>query len=300
MKLPLAALVSASLLSAAAFAAAPQPTPLWPDKVPGFVGANGPEADLSKPTDNLIAGRPLIRLGNVAVPTLTVYSPDPAKNTGAAIVVCPGGGYNILALDLEGTEVCEWLNSIGVTGVLLKYRVPVPRDTPPPFAPLQDAQRALSLVRSQAKELGIDPTRIGVLGFSAGGHLSALLSNQHAERAYPAVDAVDQASCKPDFVVLVYPGGLGREDHGWDLNPQMNVSAAVTPPTFITMAQDDPVHVEHATVYYSALQKAKVPVEMHLYPTGGHGYGLRRTENPVTAWPDRVADWMRASGWLKR
>jgi acetyl esterase/lipase len=297
MKLPVVAFVSFALLPAAF--AAPKTIPVWPGQVPGFVGAKGSEADQSKPSDNLIAGRPLIRLGNVAVPTITIYSPDPAKNTGAAIVVCPGGGYNILALDLEGTEVCEWLNSIGVTGIMLKYRVPVPRDAPEPFGPLQDVQRALGLVRSQAKELGIDPQRIGVLGFSAGAHLSALVSNHHAERAYAAVDAADQVSCKPNFAVLVYPGGLAREEHGWDLNPQMTVSAAVTPPTFITMAEDDPVHVENATVYYSALQKAKVPVEIHLYPTGGHGYGLRRTANPVTAWPDRVADWMKASGWLQ-
>lgn len=297
--LPLLVLSSA-LLGSVASATVPKTIPLWPGQPPGVTPASGPEGDQTQPSDNLIAGHPLMRLGNVSQPTITIYSPDPAKATGAAVLVCPGGGYNILALDLEGTEVCAWLNSIGITGVVLKYRVPAQREETAAFSPLKDAQRALGLVRAQAKELGLDPHRIGVLGFSAGGHLSALLSNHYADRTYAPIDAADGVSCRPDFVVLVYPGGLAREEHGWDLNPQMSVSAAVTPPTFIVMAGDDPVHVEHATVYYSALQKAQVPAELHVYPTGGHGYGLRRTDNPVTAWPDRVADWMKAAGWLAR
>ena len=300
MKPSLALALSALLVSAPAFAAAPRTLPLWPDKVPGETAPLPPETDTTKPTDNLIAGRPVIRLGNVSNPTITIYSPDPAKNTGAAVLVCPGGGYYILALDLEGTEVCEWLNSIGVTAVLLKYRVPARSGLPAFVPPLQDAQRALGLVRHQAKELGVDPQRIGVLGFSAGGHLAAMLGNHHATRTYPAVDEADQTSCRPDFVVLVYPGGLALEEKDFALNPELNVSAATTPPTFLAMAEDDPVHVQHALVYYAALQQAKIPVEMHLYPTGGHGYGLRRTAATVTTWPDRVEDWMKAAGWLKR
>jgi acetyl esterase/lipase len=292
-------LVMCSLLvSAPALAAAPRILPLWPDKAPGEITPLSPEADTTKPSDNLIAGRPVIRLGNVSNPTITVYSPDPAKNTGAAVLVCPGGGYFILALDLEGTEVCEWLNSIGVTAVLLKYRVPARPGLPAYAPPLQDAQRALGLVRYQAKELGINPQRIGVLGFSAGGHLAAMLGNHDDARTYPIVDAADQASCRPNFVVLVYPGGLALEEKHFALNPELHVSAAATPPTFLAMAEDDPVHVEHAIAYYSALQQAKIPAEMHLYPTGGHGYGLRRTAATVTSWPDRVQDWMQAAGWL--
>lgn len=293
-------LVLSSLLAgASAFAAAPRTLPLWPDQVPGETAPLPPEADMTKPTDNLIAGRPVIRLGNVSHPTITIYSPDPAKNTGAAVLVCPGGGYNILAIDLEGTEVCDWLNSIGVTAVLLKYRVPARPGLPRHGPALQDAQRALGLVRHQAKESGIDPHRIGALGFSAGAHLAAMLGNHYAARTYPVVDEADQESCRPDFVVLVYPGYLALAEKNFLLNPELNVAATATPPTFLAMAEDDPVHVENATVYYLALKQAKIPAEMHLYPTGGHGYGLRRTAATVTTWPDRVEDWMKAGGWLK-
>lgn len=288
------------LLSPAAIAATTSaPVPLWPGRAPNEPAELPPEADQTKPTDNLIAGRPLIRLGNVSTPTFTVYKPDPAKDTGAAVVVCPGGGYYILAMDLEGTEVCAWLNSIGVTGVLLKYRVPARAGQERYAAALQDAQRAVGLVRQQARELGIDPQRIGVLGFSAGAHLSATLSNQFATRTYAKVDAADETSCRPDFVVLVYPGGLVNKDDHDALWPNLAPAKDRTPPTFITMAEDDPVRVENAYVYFTALKQAGVPAELHLYPTGGHGYGLRRTDNPVTTWPDRVADWMRFSGWLR-
>lgn len=299
------ALISSCVLGlaiATAGSASPESAtlPLWPGQPPGDTEPLPPEADLNQPTDALIAGRPIIRLGNVSEPTLTIYSPEPAKNTGAAIVVCPGGGYHILAMDLEGTEVCEWLNSIGITAALLKYRVPARPGQPRYAAPLQDAQRALGIVRSRAAELGVDPQRIGVLGFSAGAHLSTMLGNHSDERTYPVVDAADQASSRPNFVVLVYPGGLTpREGDGTALSPEIRVARNVTPPTFITMAQDDPVRVENALVYYRALKAAGVPVEMHLYPNGGHGYGLRRTSALATTWPDRVADWMKASGWLK-
>lgn len=277
--------------------AEPPAIPLWPGEPPGETKKLPPEADTTTETDNLIAGRRLIRLGNVSTPTITIYSPEAGKNTGAAVVVCPGGGYHILAMDLEGTEVCAWLNSIGVTGVLLKYRVPAQEPSRRP-APLQDAQRALGLVRARASELGIDPARIGVLGFSAGAHLSARLSTSGDTRSYSAIDAADQVSCRPNFTVLIYPGGLVEMDKGNAIAPSVQPGSD-TPPTFLAMAQDDPVHVEHAIYYYAALQKVKVPAELHLYPQGGHGYGLRRTELPVTTWPDRVADWMKAGGWLR-
>jgi acetyl esterase/lipase len=253
------------------------------------------EADTTKPSDNLIAGRPLIRLGNVGNPTITVYKPAKDKDTGAAVVVFPGGGYYILALDLEGTEVCDWLTSTGVTCVLLKYRVPETGPYPKKEAALQDAQRAVSIVRSRAKEWNIDPNRIGVLGFSAGGHLAASLSNNYEKRIYDLIDTADKVSCKPDFVVLIYPGYLAENG---SVTPAMTITAN-TPPTIIVQAEDDSVPVENSLVYYLALKKAKVPAEMHLYPTGGHGYGLRRTNATVTTWPDRVEDWMRSMGITK-
>jgi len=283
----------------AALRAASAEIPLWPGKAPGETAILPPEADTTKPDGELIAGRRVIRLGNVSTPTMAIYRPDPAKDTGAAVLVCPGGGYYILAMDLEGTEVCAWLNSIGVTGILLKYRVPGREGLPRYVPPLQDAQRALGLVRSQAKTLGLDPNRIGVLGFSAGAHLAASLAANHAGRTYPVVDDADSVSCRPDFTVLIYPGGFMLHDKVEELCPEIVPAKGVTPPTFIAMAEDDPVNSEHALAYYLALKKAGVAAEMHLYPKGGHGYGLRRTEVAVTTWPDRVADWMQTSGWLK-
>lgn len=256
---------------------------LWPTPPAG--GAAAPEADLTKPTDPMVAGRVLIHLGNVSNPTLTVYKP--AKPNGAAVLVFPGGGYYILAYDLEGTEVCDWLTAKGVTCVLVKYRVPDSGPYPKKVTALQDAQRAISIVRSRAAEWGIDPKRIGVLGFSAGAHLAAALSNNYEKRLYDVIDAADQLSCRPDFAVIVYPGYTSDE------SAALNVTAN-TPPTILFQTEDDPVKVESSLVYYVALKKAKVPVEMHLYPTGGHGYGLRRTSTLVTTWPDRVDDWMRS------
>ena len=289
--------VLTAVLAAGQDAGGPKQIPLWPNGAPGEKGDIGVEADTTKPNGDLVAGRRVIRLGNVSVPTLAVYQPDPAKKTGAAVVVFPGGGYNILAMDLEGTEVCEWLNSIGVTGVLVKYRVPARKGLPRYAAPLQDAQRALGLVRTHAAEWGIDPHRVGVLGFSAGAHLSAALSNNYESRVYPALDTADQANCRPDFAVLVYPGGLTQRETADKLGPEVTPSAK-TPPTFLVQAEDDPVRVENSLLYFQALKTAKVPAEMHLYAKGGHGYGLRATENPVTRWPALVEAWMRGLGVL--
>jgi acetyl esterase/lipase len=281
-------------------AADPQTISLWPGTAPGESAALPPEGDRTKPTDALIAGRPIIKLANVSRPTIAIYSPDPAKNNGAAVVVCPGGGYSILAMDLEGTEICEWLNSIGVTAVLLKYRVPRRADLPRYVPPLQDAQRALGIVRQRAREFGIDPQRIGVLGFSAGAHLAAVLSNHSDERTYPAVDAADQTNCRPNFCVLIYPAYLTLPDQNEAIAPELPIAAGVTPPTFIAATEDDSARVETGLFYFLALKRAKIPAELHLYPRGGHGYGLRRTADDVTTWPDRAADWMRTSGYLKK
>lgn len=286
--------------SSGAWAAEPAPTvELWSGAAPGDQGPlAGPEQDLTKPSDHQVAGKRVVRLGNVARPTISVHRPPAEKDTGAAVLICPGGAYHILALDLEGTEVCDWLNSIGVTGVLLKYRVPRRPERPMHAAPLQDAQRAMGLVRERAKDWGIDPARIGVLGFSAGGHLAAALSNNHSRRSYPEVDEADKLSCRPDFAVLVYPAYLVEKGQPHKLVAEMPVSAS-TPPTFLVMAQDDPVGVESPLGYSASLHAAKVPFELHIYPKGGHGYGLRRTELAITSWPDRAAAWLRASGFLE-
>ncbi len=264
--------------------------PLWPNGAPGSPPNPAPEVDTTTAKDNLIAGKPLIRLGNVSSPTLTLYTPR--SNTGAAVVVFPGGGYRILAIDLEGTEVCDWLNSAGITCVLVKYRVPGSGPYPKSPAALQDAQRALGVVRAHAGEWHIDPRRIGVLGFSAGGHLAAALSTHFDHRLYDPIDAADGLSCHPDFAVIVYPGYLALADQNFAPNPDIQVTEQ-TPPSFIVQAEDDPVHVENAVVYFLALKNAKVPAELHIYAAGGHGYGLRRTALPVTTWPVSVEAWLR-------
>jgi acetyl esterase/lipase len=265
--------------------------PVWPGAAPGAQANPPAEADTTTAKDNLIAGQPLVRLGNVSAPTLTLYTPQ-GKNSGAAVVVFPGGGYNILAIDLEGTEVCDWLNSAGINCVLLKYRVPDSGPYPKSPAALQDAQRSLGIVRAHAAEWGIDPNRIGVLGFSVGAHLAAALSTHFEQRLYDPVDAADKLSCRPDFAVIVYPGYLALEDKNFAPNPEINPTAN-TPPTFIVQAEDDPVHVENAVVYFLALKNAKVAAELHIYAQGGHGYGLRRTALPVTTWPESVETWLR-------
>jgi acetyl esterase/lipase len=277
----------------------PTPLPLWPKTVPGEHGTIGEEKDTTGAKGGLVAGKSVIRLGNVSQPTLTVYRPAKDKDTGAAVIVCPGGGYNILAYDLEGSEVCEWLNSIGVTGVLLKYRVPKRPGLEKHTAALQDAQRAVGLVRSRATEFGIDPKRIGILGFSAGGHLAAAASNNFDKRTYEPVDDADKASCRPDFSVLIYPAYLTVKELGDKVSPELPITAN-TPQTFIAMTQDDGVRVECALFYYLALKQAKVPAEMHLYPTGGHGYGLRPSTHGVTTWPKRVEEWMAARSLLTK
>lgn len=264
---------------------------LWPHGAPGAAASAEPEKDMTTPKDHVIAGRPVIRLGNVSEPTLTLYTPK-GKNTNAAVVVFPGGAYRILAIDLEGTEVCDWLNSIGVTCVLLKYRVPSSGPYPKSAAALLDAQRALGIVRAHAGEWHVDSNRIGVLGFSAGAHLAAALSTHFDQRLYDPVDDSDQQSCRPDFALIIYPGYLALAEENFAPNPEIRVTER-TPPSFIVQAEDDPVHVENALVYFQALKNAKVPAELHIYAEGGHGYGLRRTALPVTTWPQTAEIWLK-------
>ena len=248
-------------------------------------------------TEKLVAGRPWTFVDRVSQPTMAIHSPG-GENSGAAVVVFPGGGYNVLAIDLEGTEVCEWLTSRGITCVLLKYRVPCAKVGPYRDCPtaLEDAQRAVGMVRFRAAEWSIDPTKIGVLGFSAGGHLVAAMSTHFEERLYPPVDEADKTSCRPDFAVVLYPGHLAGPGKNFVLNPDIRVTSR-TPPTFLLHAQDDPVDpVENSLVYYAALRKAGVPAEMHLYVAGGHAFGLRRTESPITKWPELVESWLETIG----
>ena len=293
-------LISAALLavSTALFAQTPPwpPSPdhltmrLWPNGAPGAQPNPLPEGDTTTAKDNRPAGRPVIRIGNVSKPTLTLYSPKD-KNTGAAVVVFPGGGYRILAIDLEGTEVCDWLNSAGITCILVKYRVPEAGPYPKSSAPLQDAQRAVGIVRDHAAEWHIDPNRIGLLGFSAGAHLAVALSTHFDQRLYGPIDASDKLSCRPDFAVIVYPAYLALDDQNFAPNPDIHPTSQ-TPPTFLVQAEDDTVHVENSVVYFLALKNAKVPAELHIYAQGGHGYGSRRTELPVTTWPQTVEIWL--------
>ncbi len=273
--------------------------PIWTGAAPDARPVGQEETRLN--IKHLVAGKPWVQVDHVSRPTITVYSPK-EKSTGAAMVVFPGGGYQILAIDLEGTEVCDWLTSRGMTAVLLKYRVPGQGEFPKSGSypkskmALQDAQRAISLVRARAGEFQIDPRKIGVIGFSAGGHLVAATSTLFNKRLYSPLDAVDKVSCRPDFAVGVYPGHLWIDDTKFELNPAVPVTKN-TPPTFLLQNQDDPVDpVEHSLVYYRALRKAGVPVEMHLYAKGGHAFGLRETKLPVTKWPRLVETWLETIG----
>lgn len=271
-------------------AAEPLTMDVWPGEVPGEVGDVG-EEQVQPPRDN---AKPVKRLTNVTKPTIAVYRPAKEIDTGAAVLICPGGGYGILAWDLEGTEVAEWLNSIGVTGIVLKYRVPRRKDREKHDAPLQDAQRAMSLVRQHAGEWGIDAARIGILGFSAGGHLSAATSTNFDKRHYDSIDGTDDVSCRPDFAVLVYPAYLAEAG---ELFPEIRVTAE-TPQTFFAHASDDGISSENSIAMYLALKKAKVPTELHIYASGGHGFGLRPSEHPASTWPQRCEQWLRSRGLL--
>jgi acetyl esterase/lipase len=279
--------------------------PIWPGAAPDAQPVTGPEVAAAavdaSGNPRLVGGKPRIYVDKVSQPTMTVYSPQ-TRNTGAAIVVFPGGGYNNLAIDLEGTEVCDWLTSRGITCVLLKYRVPCVKTGPylDCRTAVQDAQRTVGLVRFQATQWHIDPHKIGVLGFSAGGHMVAAISTHFEKRLYPAVDAADKESCRPDFAVALYPGHLAIAEKNFALNPDIQVTS-VTPPTFLLQAGDDPVDpAENSLVYYSALRKAGVPAEIHVFVKGGHAFGLRPTEMSITRWPQLVETWLATIGMISQ
>ena len=261
---------------------------LWPGQAPGGPVELPPEVDKTTPEDDLVGGQRVIRLTNVSVPTLSIYKPDSAIDTGTAIVVAPGGGHWILAMDLEGTEIVEWLNSLGITAILLKYRVPGNAWYPKERwkASAQDGQRAISLVRARAAEIGLDPHKIGILGFSAGGS-PVRYTSLTTTRLYEPVDAYDEITFCPDFAAPIYSGGIPL---GYDPDRDL-------PPFFMVTAHDDQNPVQLAEMYL-ALKKAGALAELHIYQSGGHGYGIRDTGHPVNDWPDRMEEWMRKLGFL--
>lgn len=278
--------------------------PIWPEgKMPDSLAKSKPES--FSISDGLIAGKHIVGITDVTQPTITIYPPK-TKNTGAAVVVFPGGGFQGLAIDLEGTEICEWLASQGITGVLLKYRVP---NSGPhwsdkckchlePYAPaaLEDAQRTMGLLRLNAEKWHINPNKIGVIGFSAGGFMVADISTHFNKRAYTPLDDADKESCRPDFAIALYPGHMKMQGKSFELTPKIHFTKE-TPPTFLLQAEDDPVDtVDFSLLYFIGLKNAGVPAEMHLYAHGGHAFGLRRTASPITEWPALVEKWLNTIG----
>ena len=233
---------------------------------------------------------PVRIVADVSEPTITFYPAPDDNNSGTTIIVNPGGGYNVLAYDLEGTEVCKLFNSYGFNCVLLKYRVPRRKDLPKHVAPLQDLQRAIAYTRAHASAWNIDESKIGVLGFSAGALTAAIASNSFEELSYPAIDKIDETSVRPDFCMLIYPAYLDGEN--FSVVPELKVTKA-TCPTFLVQTQDDHKLLNSSLFYYYALKEAKVSVAMHLYPTGYHGYGVRDTGHLVNEWPKRAVSWLR-------
>ena len=282
----------------------PEQIELWPGKVPDEAGNIGPERTRMSPGLDKIqveVTEPTRMITDVSKPTITIYRPPKDRNTGTGILICPGGGYWDLYWQLEGEEVATWVNSLGATGIILKYRVPRRLDEPkdlPARRPLQDAQRAVSLVRSKAGELGIDPHAIGIVGFSAGGHLAIATATGFEQRKYPEIDDVDKVSCRPDFAVLVYPGYLKARTKD-ELAPGLEIPAG-TPPVFLAHGGADIISPpEHSVLMYLALRRAGIPAELHVYANAAHDFGVRPSEHPCSNWTSSCAAWLRNQGFLK-
>jgi len=274
---------------------APARLAVWPGKAPG-------EPFASMDADELkakVAMNVSHRVFGVENPTITLYKADKAKANGTAVVVCPGGAYNVLALAKEGTEIAHWFNSIGVTAAVLEYRVPRRSRDGFHLPPLQDAQRAIRLMRQNAAQWDIDPDRIGVLGFSAGGHLTVMTATHWNEQTYKPVDKADQLSARPDFILPIYPAYLGLDAGHKGLSPLVTLSEK-TPPTFVAVTWDDKMRGADAALLLNALKKNKVPMELHVFAEGGHGYGLRPGPDQATTWPALAEVWLRNQGLLKK
>jgi acetyl esterase/lipase len=288
----------------AAGADKPRVVEVWPGKAPDEPGTIGAEKFLMSPRltrKQVEVTEPTQLVTNVTKPTLTIYRPAKEKDTGAALLICPGGGHWNLYWQLEGEEVAAWLNSLGVTGIILKYRVPRRPDDvkgEPARRPLQDAQRAVSLVRSKASEWGIDPKRIGMVGFSAGGHLAIATATSFEKRTYAPLNDIDKVSCRPDFAVAVYSGYLKAKDRD-DLAPGLRIPAG-TPPIFLAHGGADIISdPDHSVVMYRALKRAGVPAELHIYATAAHDFGVRPSDHPCSTWTQSCAAWLRQQGFLK-
>jgi acetyl esterase/lipase len=278
---------------------------VWPGKAPDEPGNIGAEKFVMSPKlerKQVEVTEPTKMVTNVTQPTLTIYRSTKEKDCGTAMLICPGGGYWNLYWELEGEEVATWLNSLGITGIILKYRVPRRPDEPrgePARRPLQDAQRAVSLVRSKAKELGIAPDRIGMVGFSAGGHLAIATATNFEKRTYDPIDDIDKISCRPDFAILVYSGYLKAKDKD-ELAAGLRIPKG-TPPIFLAHGSDDIISPpEHSAVMYQALKRAGVSAELHIYADSTHDFGVRRNDSPCSAWTQACSDWLRHQGFLKR
>lgn len=300
----LGAWIALLLLCRMGGASEPIVLPIWPGEVPGDYGAIGPERVR---TASEAPTKDAKWITNVKTPTITIFHSAKETNSRTAVIVCPGGGYWNLAWDLEGEEVAAWLNQVGVTGIVLKYRVPrrpgQPERLPAP-GPFLDAQRTIRLVRSHAAQWTIDPNRIGILGFSAGGHLAVAAATRFDERAYEPIDEIDKVSCRPDFAVAAYPGYFieqqpaGVEPDKSVLAPYLRIPKT-TPPIFLVHASDDPVAgAENSALMYLALRRAGVPAELHLYAKGGHGFGVRQRGLVCSTWTDRCVAWLKDQGLL--
>jgi acetyl esterase/lipase len=301
-----AALFISLMAALPAGAVEPLVVEIWPGKAPDESGSTiGSERSRMSPAldrKQVEVTEPTRMITDVTMPTLTIYRPPTEKNTGTAILICPGGGYWNLYWQLEGEEVAAWLNSIGVSGILLKYRVPRRPDEPkdePARRPLQDAQRAVSLVRSKAKEWGIDPQRIGITGFSAGGHLAIATATSFDKRTYEPIDDADKVSCRPDFAIPVYSGYLKAKDKN-ELAPGLHIPSG-TPPVFLVHGGDDIISPpENSVLMYLALKRANVPAELHIYANTTHDFGVRTNAHPYSKWTESCADWLRDQGLLQR
>lgn len=290
-------LLYAAPIADLAFSAEPLSVDLWPGRPPGDVGIEGQES--SRMHESPLLDRPTRLITNVSRPTITVYAAPKETNTGTAMLICPGGGYHDLYWELEGEEVAAWLNSQGMSGIILKYRVPRrPGDAKgePPLGPLLDAQRAVSLVRSRCAEWGIDPTRIGIVGFSAGGHLAVATVTNFDQRLYEPIDDVDKASCRPDFAVACYSGYLKAKDKD-ELSPHIHIAhiPADTPPVMLTHSSDDKISdSEHSVIMYLSLKRAGIPVELHVFGSGDHDFGVRQNDKLPSIWTELCVRWLRS------